>query len=108
MSLYGALAETVREGKEIITGRGTFGAGGTVNVAHPFAEVIAVLTSLEHADSTGPVAPTVFTITHRVDGAVVEFAAWASDAASDTDPLELVADTSESSFTYAIIGRRRR
>src|SRR5690606_18385130 len=105
MSLYGALAETVREGKEIITGRATFGAGGTVDVAHPFAEVIAVLTSLEHA--AGPVAPTVFTITHRVDGAAVEFAAWASDAASDTDPLELTADTSESSFTYAIIGRRR-
>lgn len=105
MSLYGALAETVREGKEIITGRATFGAGGTVDVAHPFAEVISVLTSLEHA--AGPTAPTVFTITHRVDGAVVEFAAWASDAASDTDPLELVADTSESSFTYAIIGRRR-
>lgn len=106
MSLHGALAENVREGKEIVTGTASFGAGGSVNIPVPFARVDAVSTSLIHADSSGPVAPTVFQITHRFANGVVEFAAWASDAASDTNPLALVADTTQASFTYTIIGRR--
>lgn len=97
MALFGALAEVERTGKEVAVGTATFTGDGTVEIAHPFQSVDAVLTGLAHEE--GPAAPSVAKITHRVVGSTLEFAAWDADD---------VADTSEVSFTYVVVGRRRR
>lgn len=107
MTLYSALGEVERNGKEVMVGTATFAAGGTVDVSTVFAQVDAVAATLLHTDDSGPEVPTVVNISARVDGSTVEFAAWAlEDDSGPTGDLEL--DTSEASFTYTIIGRRAR
>lgn len=98
MALYGALAETVREGKEVIVGDATFGEGGSVDVTHPFAQVLAVI-ALVKGDAG-------IWATYEVDGDEVTFHAWTVGEADESPAA--VADTSEADFTYLIVGKRRQ
>lgn len=84
MSLYGALAETVREGKELLAARATLGAGGTLAVNTPFATIDAVVVSKEGG------APTVVP-RFSVSGSTVTFTG-----------------DNNATVSYIIIGRRRR
>lgn len=84
MSLYGALAETVREGKELLAARATLGGDGTLAVNTPFATIDAVTVSKEGT------APTVVP-RFSVSGSTVTFTGDANATVS-----------------YIIIGRRRR
>lgn len=84
MSLYGALAEAVREGKELMAGIAALDGSGEAAIDTPFAEVTAVvLTKMDAAPTIVPwyaVASGVVTIT--------------GDASVDV--------------SYVIIGRRRQ
>lgn len=84
MSLYGALAEAVREGKELLAARATLGAGGTLAVNTPFVTIDAVVVSAEGG------APTVVP-RFSVSGSTVTFTG-----------------DNNATVSYIIIGRRRR
>jgi hypothetical protein len=100
MALLGALAESKREGKEVLVGSGDFSAAGELDVATHFVRIDAVSCSIV-SDS----APGTTFVTHSVSGATVTFHAWEPTAA---DNSALTASDAEMTLNYTIIGQRRR
>lgn len=93
MSLYGALAEADRDGKEVIAGSGDLDNNGQLEVETPFANVDAVVANVESSS-----APDAVSLTWSVSGATVTLHGWTSAPA---------ASTANETVSYTIIGRRR-
>lgn len=99
MSLYGALAESDREGKEVSCGESAVTA--SVEITTPFADIDAVL--ITHKSGSAPGVGSAH-FTYSVSGNVVTIYAWKVTASGDAT---LIAGTVETNVSYAIIGRRR-
>lgn len=99
MALQGALAEAVREGKELLCGELDI-ATASETITTPFAIVDAVVVTQKKATSPG-VGSSVFT--YDVADNVVTVYAWKVTA---TGNATLVAGTAASEVSYTIIGRR--
>lgn len=100
MSLYGAMAETDRQGKEIKIVSGALDASGQLEIDTPFANVDHV-----NATITGQAtAPTTSVLSYDVSGNTVTVYGWMVTAAGDTT---LIASDGEEDITVEIIGRRR-
>lgn len=100
MSLFGALAEAEREGKEVQVASGSLDASGQLVIETPFAAIDHVEASL----SEQATAPSTSVITSATGGNTVTLYGWMPTAAADTT---LVASTGQESVTAVIIGRRR-
>lgn len=100
MSLFGAVAETDRQGKEIKTVSGALAANGQLEIDTPYAEIDHVSATVKQA--TTP-ATTVFT--YEVVGNTVTVYGWMVTATGDST---LIASTGEEDVTVEITGRRRR
>ena len=100
MSLFGALAEADREGKEVMVASGSLNASGQLEIDTPFATIDHVGATVAEQST----APTTAVITYDVDGSAVTLYAWAATATADT---ALVASDGEESVTVTVIGRRR-
>lgn len=99
MSLYGALAEADRQGKELQCGEAAITA--SVAISTEFATIDAVVVT--HNTSSAPgVGSSHFT--YAVSGNTVTIYAWKVTGSADTT---LVAGTVETNVGYVIIGRRR-
>lgn len=99
MSLYGGLAEADRGGKEVVVGSSAITA--SVDIDTPFANIDHV----EITHNTGS-APGVNSshFTYDVDGNTVTIYAWKPTGSGDAT---LIAGTTETNISYAIVGRRR-
>lgn len=100
MSLFGALAEGVRQGKEVLTGRLEI-ATASETVVTPFATIDAVIVTRE-GDGAPGVTSSVFT--YDVDGNEVDIYAWRPTSSSNPT---LIAGNAAVTVSYVIIGRRR-
>jgi hypothetical protein len=100
MTLYSALGEVERNGKEIVVGRLELTADETVST--PFAQIDAVMVMKETDTAPGV---TTTTYTFDVDGSDVNIYAWKPTSTSNPS---LVAATDASDVSYIIIGRRAR
>lgn len=102
MPLYGALAEHERTGKEVHCGEMALDGANPTPISTGFANIDSVALQLE-----GSTAPGLGTsvLTYEVDGSTVNVYAWKPTSA--TDPT-LVASTGTESFSFTIIGRRRK
>jgi len=102
MSLQGALAEHVREGKEIITGAVALDGTNPTPVFTGLANLDAV--SLTLGGSTAPGVGTS-TLTYEVLGSTVNIYAWKPTSSADAT---LIASTGTETVSYALVGRRRK
>ena len=98
MTLFGALAERVRQGKQVITGSGALAAGSLV-VNTKFATIDSVQAIVKKAT-----APTSIVLTWNNTGGAVTIYAWKVTASGDTT---LIADTGTDTVSYVIVGRDR-
>lgn len=94
-----ALAEAVREGKEVLVGEAAVTA--SVAVATQFAIIDAVVVTQKIGTAPG-LGASVYT--YDVSNNVVTIYAWKPTSA--TDPT-LIAATVETNVSYTIVGRRR-
>lgn len=94
-----ALAEAVRQGKEVLCGESLITA--SVAVATQFATIDAVVITQKTSDAVGDNSSN---FTYDVADNVVTLYAW--KPTSGADPT-LVAGTTETTVSYVIIGRRR-
>lgn len=99
MALQGAVAEAVREGKEIQVGETLITASVVVDT--PFADIDAVL--ITHRTSDAPGVGSLH-FTYDIVGNVVTLYAWKATGTAD---VTLVAGTVETTVDYIILGRRR-
>lgn len=100
MSLYGALAEFDRQGKEVLCTTGALSALGVLAIPTEFATIDAVTATLN-----GDTAPTTITLSYEVDGSEVTISGWMATAVDD---VTLVASDGEETVSVIIIGRRRQ
>ena len=100
MSLYGALGEAVRTGKEVLSGEVALDGANPTVVSVPFASVDSVSLTLK-----GGTVPTASVLTYTVGAGVVNIFAWEPTDASTTT---LTASDSTDTVSYDIIGRRRQ
>lgn len=94
MSLYGALAETVREGKEIYTVRQALDGSGELEIRTPYASIDAAVATVE-----GATAPDAVVLACEIDGGLVTVRGYDGDG---------VASAAEETVSVIIIGRRRQ
>lgn len=100
MSLYGALAETERNGKELACGETAVTA--SVDITTEFANIDAVV--ITHNTGSAPGVNSSH-FSYSVSDNVVTIYAWKVTASGDAT---LVAGTTETNVSYVIIGRRAR
>lgn len=101
MSLYGAVAENERQGKELKCGIGALAAvTGILAITTEFDTIDSVVATVQKAT-----APTTSALTYSVSGSTVTIHGWMATAADDT---ALIASTAEESVSYIIMGRRRQ
>lgn len=100
MSLYGAIAENVREGKEVIAAELALDGANPTVITTPFKTIKSVSLTLK-----GAVAPGlgVSVLTYNVVANVVNVYAW--EPTSVSNPT-LVASTDTDTFAYVIVGTR--
>lgn len=94
-----ALAEAVRQGKEVLCGESAVTA--SVAITTEFATIDAVVISQKIATAPGDNSTN---FTYGVSNNVVTIYAWKPTSGSDPT---LVAGTTETNVGYVIIGRRR-
>lgn len=99
MSLQGALAEHVREGKEILVGEIALDGSNPTPVSTSFANIDDVQVSIK-----GTSAPTTTIVTWDVSGSTVNLYGWKVTGTADTT---LIASDGTETVGYTIIGRRR-
>lgn len=99
MSLYGALAEAVREGKEIQVEEAELDSSGQASIATNFATIDAVVATVKKAT-----APTTIALTWGVSGNDVTVYGWKATASND---VTLIASDANETVSVMIIGRRR-
>lgn len=102
MSLQGALAEHVREGKEVITGSTTLDGSNPTAVSTGFANIDHV--SLQLMGSTAPGVSTSV-LTFEVSGSTVNIYAWKPTGSGNAT---LIASDGTEDVSYTIVGRRRQ
>lgn len=100
MTLYGAVGEVERKGKEVVTASGDFDSAGEATISTPFANIDAVIVTVNKAT-----APTTQQVTYSVSGSTVTLHAWKATAAGNT---ALTASDAGESYSVMIIGRRRQ
>lgn len=107
MALQGALAEAVREGKEVLTGMVQLDGSNPTTITTPFATIDAVAVQLMGSSAPG-VGTSVLTVDFAPgiggDGAV-DLYAWKPTSATDST---LIASTGTEDVSYIIVGRRRK
>lgn len=94
-----ALAEAVRQGKELLCGTGELDSSGELAIATPFATIDAVVATVNKAT-----APTTLVLSSDVSGNDVTIKGWKATASND---VTLVASDANEEVDYIIIGRRR-
>jgi len=99
MALYNAVAETVRNGKELMVEEVTLDTSGEAVITTPYATIDAVTATLKKGT-----APTTATLSFSVSGNEVTIHGWMPTAADDT---ALIASTANETVSVVIIGRRR-
>ena len=98
MSLYGALAETERNGKELLCGRVELDSA-EAEIVTPFRTIDAVIATVQEDG-----APATTVVTYEVNDNVVTLYGWAPTSSSVTT---LVATSADDVVDYVIIGRPR-
>lgn len=100
MALLGALAEAVREGKEIVVGEAALDGSNPTPITHTFRVVKNVQLTLK-----GTSAPGLSTsvLTYDVSGQTLNVYGWMPTGA--TNPT-LIASTGTETFSYMIVGIR--
>jgi hypothetical protein len=104
MSLYGALAEADRTGKEVLASEVAL-ADGLAVVDTPFAIIDSVALCTVHTDDSGPEVPAIVHTTYRVVGHQVEIAGWVFEI--DTGNVVGLELGTTGTVSFQILGRRR-
>ncbi len=99
MSLQGAVAEAVREGKEVLVEEGTLDTSGELAISTPFANIDSVVATVKKAT-----APTTIALSYGVSGNDVTVYGWKATAAND---VTLIASDANETVSVVVIGRRR-
>lgn len=94
-----ALGEAVRQGKEALCGSGALSAAGVLAVTTPFAQIDAVVATVNSST-----APETVSLSYSISGNVVSIRGWKVTAVDDAT---LIASDAEESVSYIILGRRR-
>lgn len=100
MALQNALAEAVRQGKEILAEEAALDASGELVISTPFATIDSVTALVKKAT-----APTTIALTSSVDGNDVTVHGWKATASGD---VTLIASDAEETVYVVVVGRRRR
>lgn len=99
MSLFGALAEKDREGKEVYVKEGALDSSGQLAISPGFSTIDAVSALVKKSS-----APTTQQLSWEVSGGTVTVYGWEATASGDT---ALTATSSQETVSVTIIGRRR-
>ena len=99
MALYNALAEAVRQGKQVQVENGALDASGLLVITTGFATIDSVQATVEKAT-----APTTSQLTFSVSGSTVTIRGWKATATADT---ALIASDALEDVSVVIVGRRR-
>lgn len=99
MSLYGALAEHERQGKEVALYRTALSADGTLEIDTGFAEIDSVQVSINQGSE-----PTTTVTNWEATGNTVTIHGWKVTGSNNNT---LVASDGEETLDIMIVGRRR-
>jgi len=100
MSLYGAVQEAERTGKELLVSSGALDSSGELLITTDFANIDAVVATVEKTT-----APTTLVLTSEVDGSDVTIHGWKATAADDT---AMIASDAGETVNVIVLGRRRK